>query len=329
MPNGILRVAGHVPSRVVDNQRIGAWAATSEEWIEERTGVRERRYVDEESATSDLAAAAATQLLSPPHGAPYEPSEIDALIVATTTPDQPQPATAVFVQAQLGLGTVPAFDLNAVCSGFLYALDVADAMLCAHRDWRNVLVIGADTYSTIMDRTDRRTVSLFGDGAGAVLVGRVPDGYGIHATSLLADGTTTDHVRVEGGGSRRPAATLQDPAAHHFRMNGRAVKDWAVQHVPKAVHQALDESGLHLDDIDRAVFHQGNLRLVHTLADTLGIDSRKVAVTADRYGNTAAASIPLTLSESHRAAPLNRGERVLMASVGGGMTAGAAVMTWY
>ncbi|MET7443454.1 3-oxoacyl-ACP synthase, partial [Streptomyces sp. NPDC005568] len=134
MPNGILRVAGHVPSRVVDNQRIGAWAGTSEEWIEERTGVRERRYAEQDAATSDLAAAAATRLLTPPHEAPYEPSEIDALIVATTTPDQPQPATAVFVQAQLGLGGVPAFDLNAVCSGFLYALDVADAMLCAHRD---------------------------------------------------------------------------------------------------------------------------------------------------------------------------------------------------
>ncbi|GGY10414.1 3-oxoacyl-[acyl-carrier-protein] synthase 3 protein 3 [Streptomyces minutiscleroticus] len=324
MPNGILRTAGYVPPNVVANEQIGAWSGASEQWIEERTGILERRYAPKGVSTSDLAVGAATRLL-----AETTAGDVDALVVATSTPDQPQPATAVFVQARLGLTEIPAFDVNAVCSGFLYGLDLADALLCAHRTWRRVLVIGCDTYSTIMDRTDRRTVSLFGDGAGAALVGRVPDGYGIHATALTADGTTSDHVRVEGGGSRRPAATLEDPGEHFFRMNGRAVKEWALQHVPKVAHQALDEAGLSVDDIDRAVFHQGNLRLVHALGDALGIDRAKLACTAQRYGNTAAASIPLTLTESHRSRPLARGERILLASVGGGMTAGASVMTWY
>ncbi|MEU6478139.1 ketoacyl-ACP synthase III [Streptomyces sp. NPDC047017] len=325
MPNGILCTAGYVPPKVVANEKIGAWTGASERWIEERTGILERRYAPDGMSTSDLAVGAAARLLEETPAA----GEVDALVVATTTPDQPQPATAVFVQARLGLAGIPAFDVNAVCSGFLYGLDLADALLCAHRNWRSVLVIGSDTYSTIMDRADRRTVSLFGDGAGAALVGRVPDGYGIHATALIADGTTSDFVRVEGGGSRRPATTLDDPDELFFRMNGRAVKEWALQHVPKAVHQALDEAGLSVDDIDRAVFHQGNLRLVHALGDALGIDRGKLACTAQRYGNTAAASIPLTLSESHHNQPLTRGEHVLMASVGGGMTAGASVMTWY
>ena len=251
------------------------------------------------------------------------------MVVATTTPDQPQPATAVFVQDKLGLQEVPAFDLNAVCSGFLYALDVADALLTAHPDWASVLVIGADKYSDIMDRGDRRTVSLFGDGAGAVLLGRVPEGHGVRGSALAADGRARDYVRVEAGGSRRPDREGADPAAHLFRMDGRAVRSWALQVVPKVVDRALHQAGLGVDDIDRVVFHQGNTRLVESLADALGIERGKVALSAPLLGNTAAASIPLTLHQEQARRPFQRGENILLAAVGGGMTAAASVLTWY
>jgi 3-oxoacyl-(acyl-carrier-protein) synthase III len=325
VPNGILSVNGFVPDRIIDNHTIARWAQIPEDWIEERTGIRERRYADARTATSDLAAEAAAPLVADAGTR----DAIGAMVVATTTPDQPQPATAVFVQEKLGLREVPAFDLNAVCSGFLYALSVADALLSAHPSWGNALVVAADKYSDIMDRSDRRTVSLFGDGAGAALIGPVPNGYGIRGIALLADGQAASYVRVPGGGSRHPVTMAAGEDDYYFRMDGRAVREWALQYVPKTVDQALNDAGLELGQIDRVIFHQGNARLVATLADRLGIPESRVALTADLYGNTAAASIPLTLHNAHTASPIQRGENIMLASVGGGMTAGAAVLTWY
>ncbi|MEU3463975.1 ketoacyl-ACP synthase III [Streptomyces sp. NPDC006733] len=326
MAIGIVSVGGYVPPDVIGNATIGNWAHVTEDWIESRTGIKERRYARDDMATSDMAVNAARPLVADPE----VKENVGVVVLATATPDQPQPATASFVQDGLGLRAVPAFDVNAVCSGFLYSLTVAEAMMANRCDAKYGLVVGADKFSSIMDRDDPRTVSLFGDGAGAVLLGHVPDAYGIQGAALLADGGAADLVRVEGGGTRHPLdSDSLDAGEQLFRMEGRAVRDWGLQFVPKVVQDALSQAGWSAADVDRVILHQGNTRLVEALAEALGISDDKVALTAPEFGNTAAASIPLTLFEEHNRRPLRRGERVLLASVGGGMTAAALAMTWY
>ncbi|MFI2027690.1 3-oxoacyl-ACP synthase III family protein [Streptomyces buecherae] len=326
MPVGIVSVSGYIPKKVISNSEIASETGVSEEWIESRTGILERRYAADELATSDLAVRAAEPLLRDDSVR----QDVGAVIVATATPDQPQPATASFVQSGLRLPPIPAFDVNAVCSGFLYALSVGEGLMSAHSITGNALIIGSDKFSSIMDKADPRTVSLFGDGAGAVLLGQVPDGYGIQGRSLIADGSASQFVRVEGGGSRSPLdAEAIASGGRFFRMEGRAVREWALQFVPKAVHEALLQAGLSIGDLDRVVFHQGNTRMVQSLAAELGIATEKVALTAPLWGNTAAASIPLTLARENDQRRLRRGERVLLASVGGGMTAAAMCLTWF
>ncbi|MEU3934420.1 ketoacyl-ACP synthase III [Streptomyces sp. NPDC029044] len=328
MPIGILRLGAHLPPTVVDNAAIAAWSGTTEQWIDERTGIRERRYADPGVATSDLALAASLDLLGEDRTAW---PDIDAVIVATSTPDQPQPSTAAVLQHGLGLPSGGfAFDVNAVCSGFLFGLTVGEGLLAHRMKGRSALVVAADMYSRIMNREDRRTVSLFGDGAGAALIGPVPEGFGLHASRLVTDGELSSLVRVPAGGTVRPL----DPEAyaagdHLFRMDGRRVRDYVVTTLPKLVQEVLDEAELTLGDIDRVVFHQANTRLLEHCTDMLGLDPARVPLTAPRYGNTGAASIPVTLHDSHLRQPLLRGERILLAGVGGGMTAGAAVLTWY
>ncbi|MGH3434660.1 MAG: 3-oxoacyl-ACP synthase III family protein, partial [Thermocrispum sp.] len=309
MAIGMIGLGGHVPERVVGNAEISRWTGAPEEWVAERTGIEQRRYAGQ-AATSDLAAAAAERALAAVPGAR---EQLSAIIVATCTPDRPQPSTGAVLQHKLGLKAIPAFDVNAVCSGFLYALTVAEGLLCGRLGGGQVLVVGADKFSAIMDRTDRRTVSLFGDGAGAAVVAAVPDGYGIAATTLVTDGDFHDYVYVEDG---------------VFRMDGRAVREYALTTLRKVVAQTLDDAGIGLHEVDRFVFHQANTRLIEAFADDIGVDRRRFALTAPSLGNTAAASLPLTLVATHRNDPLRRGERVLLAAVGGGMTAGASLLTW-
>nr|ADE34503.1 SsfN [Streptomyces sp. SF2575] len=291
----------------------------------ERTGILNRRYAGPGVTTSELAAHAVRDLLS---RSTRTLEEVGLTVLATSTPDQPQPSTAVRMQNLLGLRSTPAFDVNAVCSGFVYALSIADAMLA--RDGGTALVVGADMYSSVMDRSDRRTVSLFGDGAAAMLLGEVPDGYGIHATSLLADGDSSELVEVTAGGTREAAdEAAREAGRHYFRMQGRAVRDYALHSIPKVIGDVLGSAGVSADDVDRFIVHQGNARLVESVADLLGVEMARVPLSAPLYGNTGAAALPLTLHHSHRERPLERGERILFAAVGGGMTAGAALLTWY
>ncbi|MFE3001798.1 3-oxoacyl-ACP synthase III family protein [Nocardia sp. NPDC059246] len=313
MAVGILRTGAYVPPREVRNATIAEWAGTTTEWVRERTGIEGRRYADAQTATSDLAYQAAVDLLGQREGWP----RISNIIVATSTADQPQPATAAALQHKLGLSGMPAFDLNSVCVGYLFALTVAAGLV--EREGESggaALVVGADKYSTIMNRSDRKTVSLFGDGAGATLVGMVPEGYGLHASRLVTDGELRSLVEV-------PA---DDPL---FRMDGRAVRDYVLTTLPKLIAEALAESGFTLDELDRIILHQANTRLLETCIEELGLDPAKVPLTAPRYGNTGAASIPITLHSSQLERPLRRGERLLLAGVGGGMSAGAAILTWY
>lgn len=328
MSVGIIRIGSYVPPNIVDNAMISAWSGVTEQWIEERTGIGARRYADSGVATSDLAVEAARSLLGPDRGAW---PRIGNVIVATSTSDQPQPATAAVVQDKLGLPSgTPAFDINAVCCGFLFALVVANAMQRTRDLDGGTLVLAADMYSRIMDKRDSRTVSLFGDGAGAALVGPVPDGYGIHATRLVTDGDLRALVQVPAGGTARPLGPAAYEAQEHlFRMRGREVKDYLMTNLPKLISEVLDEAGLTMLDIDRVVFHQANTRLLERCIEELGLDPTRVPMTAPKFGNTGAASIPVTLHDAHVNDPLRRGERILLAGVGGGMTAGAAVLTWY
>lgn len=327
MPTGIISIGSHLPEHIIGNDRIAEWAGVSEEWIHERTGIRERRYARPGTATSDLAAHAARQLFSRHDGS----AELtDALIVATCTPDVPQPATAAIVQHKLGLRAVPAFDINAVCSGFLYGLAVADGLRAALPDTEHVLVVGADMFSTIVDRTDRTTVSLFGDGAGAVLLGPVPEGYGLLAARTVSDGALHHLVGVPAGGTAVPLDRAARESGRHFlKMDGRAIRQYVHTTLPKVVHQVLDDAGLSLADVDRFIFHQANTRLLESFADTAGIDRERMPLTAPRLGNTAGASIPVTLCAADRDRPLERGENLLLAAIGGGMTAAAALVRWY
>jgi 3-oxoacyl-(acyl-carrier-protein) synthase III len=329
MPIGILSIGSYVPDRVVTNQEIGAWADTTDEWILRRTGVRERRYARPGATTSDLAVPAARAALAALGD--EVPEQLAALIVATCTPDVPQPSTAAILQHKLGLRALPAFDVNAVCSGFLYGLATAEGLLTTGRHQKPyALLVGADQFSSIMDRSDRRTVSLFGDGAGAVVLGEVPDGYGIRALRLVTDGELHHYVGVEAGGTRTPLDERARAAGEHlFRMDGRAVRDYALATLDKLVSAVLDDCRLAAGDVDRFIFHQANTRLVEAFVARAGLDAAKVVYTAPSLGNTAAASIPLTLHAAHRARPLRRGETLLLASVGGGMTAGATVLTWH
>jgi 3-oxoacyl-(acyl-carrier-protein) synthase III len=327
VPIGILGLGSYLPARAVTNAEVASWARTTEDWIETATGVRERRYAGDDEATSDLAVAAARAALGDDAGLR---ARLAAIVLATSTPDQPQPATAALVQRALGLPGVPAFDLNAVCSGFLYAVTVAEALLTRSAPEATALVLGADKYSAIMNRADRRTVSLFGDGAGAVVLGRVPDGYGIHATHLSTDGQYSEMIEVRGGGTRLPAgapgATDED---HLFRMNGFTVREYVLRTLPAAVHAVLDAAGMKLGELDRLVVHQANPKLVGLCAAELGLPPEKVPLTAVELGNTAVASVPVTLDAAHRRQPLRRGERILLAAVGGGLSTGAVLLTWY
>ncbi|WP_131738235.1 3-oxoacyl-ACP synthase III family protein [Actinomadura roseirufa] len=325
MPIGILGTGAHVPRSTVSNAQIAEWSDVDPGWIVERTGVRERRYAEPHESTSSVAEPAARQAIEAAGG-----GEVGLIAVATSTPDQPQPATAVMLQHRLGLSGSAAFDLNAVCSGFVYALAAAHAMTSTGSSAGRALVVGADLYSRIMNQRDPKTVSLFGDAAGAVLLGEVPEGYGVHACVLAAHGEYQDYVGVPAGGTREPLTpeTLRD-GRHLFGMDGRAVRDYVMEIIPKIVDQVLADTGWRRDEVDRFVFHQANARLLGVLAERLGVTPDRTFFTAPHLGNTAAASVPVTLHEMDRARPIADGERIVLASVGGGMTAGAAALTWH
>jgi 3-oxoacyl-(acyl-carrier-protein) synthase III len=326
MAIGIVDIGAYVPARIVTNTEVAAWTGASLEWLQERTGIEERRYASTAMRTSAMAAAAAGELVDR-----VGRDAIRFVAVATSTPDQPQPATAALVQRQLGIDGAAAFDVNAVCSGFVYALVTTEALLHRTGSAGDVaLVIGADMYSRIMDRSDRRTVSLFGDGAGAVLLGEVPEGYGLRGSFLTTFPEDADLIRVEAGGTALPLTEeARSKGQHLFRMEGRQVRDRVLQIVPKVVDETLSVAGVRLDEVHRVIIHQGNPRLVASCAEVLGLDPLRVPLTATHLGNTAAASVPLTLAATHRATPLRRGENVLLLAVGGGISAGAALITWY
>jgi len=314
----IAGTGGYLPEKVLTNRDLESTLDTSDEWIQARTGIRQRHIAAEGEATSDLALRASTRALE---AAGISAADIDLIVVATTTPDMVFPGTACILQAKLGIKGCPAFDVQAVCSGFVYALTVADQFVRTGQ-YRHALVVGAEVYSRILDWKDRGTCVLFGDGAGAVVLSRSPE-PGILASKLHADGSHARLLCVPGTVSAGQVSGR--PLVH---MDGGAVFKFAVTVLDKVVGEILAESGLAISDIDWLVPHQANIRIIQATAKKLGLDMKNVVLTVDRHANTSAASIPLALDEAARDGRFRPGQHVLMEAIGGGFTWGAVLAKW-
>lgn len=321
----LIKGVGHaVPPRVLTNADLEALVETDNEWIVQRTGIRERRIADENTATSDIALAAARAALA---NAGVAPGDLDLIIVATVTPDHAFPATACLIQRELEAWGAAAFDLEAACTGFIYGLSIADQFIRTGT-YRTVLVVAADVLSKITDYTDRNTCILFGDGAGAAVLqgGEEP---GLLALEIGADGRGGELLVQPAGGSRTPASAETVAARQHFiKMAGREVFKFAVKIMEESSLRVLEQAGLGPDDVDVLVPHQANLRIIDSACKRLGIDQDKVLVNLDRYGNMSAASIPVALSEASAQGKIKPGDNVLLVGFGGGLTWGAAAIQW-
>ena len=313
---------GYLPQQVVTNAELARRVDTSDEWIVERTGIRERHIAAEGEMTSDLAAAAARAALE---SAGLPASRVDLIVLATSTPDETFPATAAAVQAKIGMTGGAAFDIQAVCSGFVFAMATADNFIKAGQV-ETALVIGAETFSRILDWEDRTTCVLFGDGAGAVVLqagegAGTTDDRGILSTHLHSDGRHHDMLYVDGG----PSSTR---TTGHLRMEGKEVFKHAVTKMAAVTVEALEATGLSSDAIDLFVPHQANRRIIDGTARKLGIDGSRVMMTIDRHANTSAASIPLALDTAVQEQRLREGHLVLLEAMGGGLTWGSSILRW-
>ena len=326
----IIGCGSYLPERVVTNAELSAKLDTTDEWITTRTGIRQRHLAADGELTSDLALKAAERALE---NANIPASEVDMVVLATTTPDNTFPATATKVQDKLGMVNGAAFDIQAVCSGFIYGMAIADNFIKTSQ-CKAVVLIGAETFSRILDWEDRSTCVLFGDGAGAVVlrageaepevnVGESGHnrGTGILSTHLHSDGSTNELLYVDGG----PSSTQ---TVGHVRMNGREVFRHAVTNLASIVGEALEANGLASEDIDWLVPHQANKRILDSTAKKLGLAKEKIVITVDRHANTSAASIPLALDEAVRDGRIKKGDLVLMEAMGGGLTWGACLVRW-
>jgi len=314
----IVGTGSYLPEKVLTNRDLEAKIDTTDEWIYTRTGIRQRHIAADGESTSDLALQASRKALA---AAGITPADLDLIVVATTTPDMVFPSTACLLQAKLGARHCPAFDVQAVCSGFIYGVSTADHFVRSGQ-YRHVLVVGAETYSRILDWTDRRTCVLFGDGAGAVVLRR-DIAPGILSTRLHADGAYADMLAVPGtvcGGQVSGRPLLQ--------MDGPGVFRFAVKVLDDIVDETLAASGMQKTDIDWLVPHQANIRIIQATARKLGMSMEKIVVTVDRHANTSAASIPLALDEAVRDGRIRAGQHVLMEAIGGGFTWGAVLAKW-
>lgn len=319
-------IATYVPPRVLSNADLEKLVDTSDAWIMQRVGIRERHVVDPGVATSDLAKEAALIAIQ---RAGLTPKDIDLIIVATTTPDTLFPSTACLLQAKIGAPHAWGFDLMAACSGFTYGLTTASQIVAAGGS-RHALVVGADVMSSIIDYTDRTTCVLFGDGAGAVVVEPADDEtIGILDFENYVDGTGGPALCMPAGGSRMPASTeTVDERLHYVKQDGQAVFKFAIRNMEEVCRRILDRNHLTASDIDLFVPHQASLRIILAATEKLGLPREKVVINIERFGNTTAGTIPLALCEAYEAGRLKRGDLVLLASVGAGFTVGGVLLRW-
>ena len=327
MPHSVILGTGaYAPQRVLTNADLEKMVATNSAWIVSRTGIEERRIASDEEATSDLAAEAARQALS---FARVNPEQIDMIVVATVTGDTPTPSCAAFVQAKLGAVNAFAFDVGAACAGSLYALAIADQFIRSGAV-RYALIIGAETLSRFVDWSNRETCVLFGDAAGAILLGASEEkDRGMLATTLRTDGALTDILGIFGGGSRRPlSAEMIANNGNKIKMRGREVYKFATRMLPEVVAQTLSTAGLSPADVTHVIAHQANRRIIEHALETLGVPAEKCWININRFGNTSSASMPITLDEANRAGRLKKGDVIAMMAIGAGMTWGGAVLRW-
>ncbi|MEX0324181.1 MAG: beta-ketoacyl-ACP synthase III [Puniceicoccaceae bacterium] len=319
-------VGSYTPPNILTNDDLSRMVDTSDEWITTRTGIRERRIAGENEATSDMASEAARLAIQ---NAGLNPEDIGLIIVGTITPDMPFPNTACFVQAKLGIGKVPAFDLEAACSGFIYSMDVARGLMLVN-NIKHALIIGAEKLSSITNWEDRTTCVLFGDGAGAAVLSlEEREDVGVLDVMMGADGSETDILCMPGGGSASPATVESiERSLHTIQMQGNQVFKHAVRVMCQSASDVLERSGLTTDEVDLVVPHQANNRIIEALSQRLNIGLDRFKVNLDRYGNTSAASIPIALDEAYRNGRIKSGDIILMVAFGGGLTWAGALIRW-
>lgn len=321
----ILSVGSYLPERILTNSELESMVDTSDEWITERTGIRERRIADDHQAASDLAYEAAKIALV---RAGLDAVDIDMIIVATITGDMPFPSTACFLQSKLGASRAVGFDVNATCSGFLYGLYIADGFIRAGMQKR-ILVVGAEVLSRVTDWKDRTTCVLFGDGAGAAIVEASDDDRGILSMSINSDGNMWELINIPGGGSRNPSSsdTLKN-RLHFIHMKGNETFKVAVRTLEDVALKTLADNQMKPEHLSLLVPHQANMRIIQATADRLNLPMERVFVNLERYGNTSAASIPIALDEALTSGRIKDGDYILLEAFGGGLTWGSALIKW-
>jgi 3-oxoacyl-[acyl-carrier-protein] synthase-3 len=323
---GIIGTGSYVPNVTLTNRDLEKRIDTSDEWIYTKTGIKARRIADDSEATSDLALYASLEAL---RDAEIAATDVDLIVLATSTPDMIQPSTAAILQGKLGAINAVSFDVGAVCAGFVYAMTVAVGLMKAYPQYRRVLVVGAETYSRILDWTDRTTCVFFGDGAGAVVLSDVEDGYGYLSHYLMNDGRGWDVIKFTAGGSRFPTSQETiNKGLHAFRMQGKKVWDFAVRVLPDAVKKALALADMSVSDIDLLISHQANINIIRHGLRELGLDGSRTYTTIEKYGNTSGASIPITLAEAQRAEAVRPNSILVLVGFGGGLSWGAMVLRW-
>ena len=320
----ITAIGGFVPEFVLTNAALTQMVDTSDEWITTRTGIKERRILKPMSlGTSHMAIAAAQELIQKKS---IDPSSIDLVIVCTATPDMPVSSTASYVATEIGATNAFGYDLQGACSGFLFGMSAASAHICSGR-YQRVLLIGADTMSSIVDYTDRTTCVIFGDGAGAALFEPNTEGLGLQDEVLRVDGKGRDYLNIKAGGAMRPASTETLINGEHFlHQDGKSVFKFAVSNMTSAASQLLEQNNLSTDDIDYVVAHQANKRILDSVAKNLDLNAGQMLVNIERYGNTTAATLPLLLWDYEE--KLKKNQKLLFTAFGGGCTWGATYLTW-
>ena len=321
----IIGTGSYVPERVLTNAELEKLVETSDEWITTRTGIKERRIAADGEHTSDLAAKAALNALE---NARLSAEDIDLILVATVTPDMFFPSTACFVQAKIGARKAACFDVSAACSGFLYALEIAQQFITSHT-YNTILVIGAEKLSSIVDWSDRNTCVLFGDGAGAAILQHRGGGHGVISTHMGSNGDLADILYIPGGGCRFPTTPENaDQRLNTIKMNGKETYKQAVTAMLAATNVALQQAGLKPEDLACIIPHQANLRIIEAIADRMSVPLERFMVNLDRFGNTSAAAVAIALDEANRTGRMQVGEYVLLVAFGGGLTWASSVIQW-
>jgi len=321
----IIGTGSYLPEKILTNQELEKLVETSDDWITSRTGIKERRIAGENEHTSDLAAKAA---LSAMENAGITAEEVDLIIVATVTPDMFFPSTACFVQTKIGAKNAACFDVSAACSGFLYAIEIAQQFITSHT-YDTILVIGAEKLSSIVDWTDRNTCVLFGDGAGAAVLRHRGGGHGVISTFMASDGGLSDILYIPGGGSRFPIN--KDNAAEHqncIKMNGKETYKHAVTSMLDAAQKVLADANLDPSALACIIPHQANLRIIEAISDRIKVPMERFMINLDRYGNTSAAAVAIALDEANRTGRMKVGDYVLLVVFGGGLTWASSVIQW-